>query len=276
MGGGLSLRAGKPDLASPWKKRLRDPKRNAARRTLYPPLEVSGFSAVGQWALKHSCGPPPKGKDTLSCAGHRAQGLQVHVPTLGGETGRGPGPPPASPQRRVQTKPHLARSMTSPGGARELPARQQWPLRSKSAARPLLFSFLGWGPWSCWAKSGYEQPPLATQSSFWASVAPCARAGPKVAPLSPSLDALPVRFGASPSPSKGTRAGHTPGQAEMCPLPPLKPGDAGGGEDQRGPEAQNGAGPGMTTPAVPHPHHGRQSRRSHFCRRRDPGGSRQS
>lgn len=185
VGGGLSLRAGKPDLASPWKKRLRDPKRNAARRTLYPPLEVSGFSAVGQWALKHSCGPPPKGKDTLSCAGHRAQGLQVHVPTLGGETGRGPGPPPASPQRRVQTKPHLARSMTSPGGARELPARQQWPLRSKSAARPLLFSFLGWGPWSCWAKSGYEQPPLATQSSFWASVAPCARAGPKVAPLLP-------------------------------------------------------------------------------------------
>lgn len=149
------------------------------------------------------------------------------------------GPRTSTCQPGVQTRPHLARSMMSPGGARELPVHQQWPLWSKSAARPLLFSFLGWGPWSCRAKPGYVQPPLATHSSLWASVAPCARAGPKVAPLSPSLDTLPGRYGASPSPPKGTRAGHTPGQAEMCPLPPPKPGNAGGGE---GREAQR---PGM-------------------------------
>lgn len=99
---------------------VRGPQRSL--ESTVPSQGGQGLLCCREVGSEHSCGPPPKGRDTLRCGGFRAQSLQVHVPTLGGETGRGPGPPPASPQRRVQTSPHQARPMTSPGGARELPA----------------------------------------------------------------------------------------------------------------------------------------------------------
>lgn len=72
VGGGLSLRAGKPDLAPPWKKRLGDP--SAAWRALYPPKEVRGFSDVGKWAPNTAVGPRPK-EETPSDV--EAAGLRV-------------------------------------------------------------------------------------------------------------------------------------------------------------------------------------------------------
>ena len=113
--------------------------------------------------------------------------------------------------------------------------------------RALLFSFLGWGPWSCWADARNEEPPLAAESSPWASVAPCVRAGTKMTPLSPSLDTLPGRFGASPSPSKGARAGHTPGLAEC--VPSLSTSQAMLEEG----EAERPRGPGWSQPRNDHP-----------------------
>ena len=184
--GGLSLRAGKPNLAPPWRRRLRDGGRTTAGRTLCPPTEVSGFSAVGKWAPEHSYGPQAKGKDTPQLC--RPQVSKSMLPLWEERQGVSSGPLPASPQRRVQTSQHQARPMTSPAGARELPAHRPWPLLSSPAARTLMLNLLDWQLWMCWAEAGYVESTtghVILPLGLSCPLCELLRAGPRVAPLSP-------------------------------------------------------------------------------------------
>ena len=86
-----------------------------------------------------------------------------------------------------------------------------------------MLNLLDWQLWMCWAEAGYVEATtghVILPLGLSCPLCELLRAGPRVAPLSPSLDILPGRGGALLILSKGTRAGHTPGLTQICSLPP--------------------------------------------------------
>lgn len=116
-------------------------------------------SLLGESGLPNTAmGPSSKEKTPLSCTGHRDQGLQVHATALGGETGSFLRASTCQPTEKGPASQHQARPMTSPAGARELPAHGPRPLLSSPAARTLMLHLLGRQLRMCWAEAGYHWP----------------------------------------------------------------------------------------------------------------------